>query len=68
MNYGFLYQKIANATNATVIIHRMMSLLRFFCFSSAMGDSTAHLNPFFKSLLIHPGIITVSRRQPAYTP
>ena len=30
-NY-FLYQKIASATSATVMIHRTMSLLRFFSF------------------------------------
>lgn len=35
-DYGFLYQKIANATRATVMIHRTMSLLRFFSFSSAI--------------------------------
>ena len=45
-NY-FLYQKIANATSATVMIHNTMSLLRFF--SSAIGSSTAHLHSRFKS-------------------
>jgi len=45
----FLYQKIANATRATVIIHSTMSLLRFF--SSAMPSSTPHLTPAFKSRL-----------------
>lgn len=38
-DYGFLYQKIASATSATVMIHRMMSLLRFF--SSAI-DGQEH--------------------------
>lgn len=37
-NYlGFWYQKIASATKATVMIQRMMSLARFFSFSSAIG-------------------------------
>jgi len=45
-NY-FLYQKIANATSATVMIHNTMSLLRFF--SSAMASSTPHLHSGFKS-------------------
>jgi hypothetical protein len=37
-NYlGFRYQKIARATKATVMIQRMMSLARFFSFSSAIG-------------------------------
>jgi hypothetical protein len=37
-NYlGFWYQKIARATKATVMIQRMMSLARFFSFSSAIG-------------------------------
>jgi hypothetical protein len=40
MNY-FLYQKIATATRMTVMIQRMMSLLRFFSFGSAMQGSTA---------------------------
>jgi hypothetical protein len=43
---GFMYQKIASATRATVIIHRMTSLLRLF--SSAMQSSTPHLNSRFK--------------------
>lgn len=39
-NYrGFMYQKIASATRATVMIHRTMSLLRFF--SSAI-DAVQH--------------------------
>ncbi len=32
----FLYQKIASATSATVMIQRTMSLLRLFSFSSAI--------------------------------
>jgi hypothetical protein len=35
--FGFWYQKIARATKATVMIQRMMSLARFFSFSSAIG-------------------------------
>jgi hypothetical protein len=42
-----MYQKMANATRATVIIHRMTSLLPFF--SSAMPRSTPQLNFPFKS-------------------
>jgi hypothetical protein len=38
-NY-FLYQRIATATKITVMIQRMMSLLRFFSFASAMQGST----------------------------
>jgi hypothetical protein len=38
-NY-FLYQRIATATKTMVMIHRMMSLLRFFSFASAMQGST----------------------------
>jgi hypothetical protein len=34
---GFWYQKIAKATKATVMIHRTISLARFFSFSSAIG-------------------------------
>ncbi len=33
---GFMYQKIASATRATVMIHKTMSLLRFF--SSAIEE------------------------------
>jgi hypothetical protein len=44
VNY-FLYQKIATAIRMTVMIHRMMSLLRFFSFVSAMQGSTAQRPP-----------------------
>lgn len=44
----FLYQKIASATSATVMIHRTISLLRFFSFSSAIKFSTAYLKLPFK--------------------
>lgn len=43
---GFMYQKIASATSATVMIHRTMSLLRFF--SSAMKKSTPQVKFRFK--------------------
>ncbi|PYX74073.1 MAG: hypothetical protein DMG78_07490 [Acidobacteria bacterium] len=35
--FGFWYQKIARATKATVMIQRMISLARFFSFSSAIS-------------------------------
>lgn len=64
---GFMYQKIANATRATVMIHRTMSLLRFF--SSAINTSTAHLKSRFKCRVESPqdALVTVLRpgRQPA---
>lgn len=41
-----LYQKIASATRTTVMIQRMMSLLRLF--SSAIDGSTTHLKSRFK--------------------
>ena len=44
----FLYQKIASATSATVMIHRMMSLLRLFSFSWAIKRNTAYPKPGFK--------------------
>ena len=47
----FLYQKIASATKATVMIHRTMSLLRFFSFSSAIAESTPYLKARFKCCL-----------------
>jgi hypothetical protein len=47
----FLYQKIASATKATVMIHRTMSLLRFFSFSSAIAESTPYLKATFKCCL-----------------
>lgn len=50
--FGFMYQKIANATRATVMIHRTMSLLRFF--SSAIRTSTAHLKSRFKCRVESP--------------
>lgn len=34
---GLWYQKIASATSATVMIQRMMSLVRLFSFSSAIS-------------------------------
>ncbi len=52
----FLYQKIASATKATVMIHRTMSLLRFFSFSSAIAESTPHLKATFKCCLDFLGI------------
>src|SRR6266496_1777640 len=36
--FGFWYQKIARATSATVMIHRTTSFVRFFSFSSAIGE------------------------------
>jgi hypothetical protein len=55
-----LYQKIASATKATVMIHRMMSLLRFF--SSAMEEvqhtsnrgSSAALRPLLLQEFLPP--------------
>ena len=47
-NYrGLWYQKNANATSATVMIHRTMSLLRFF--SSAINE-VEHTSSFASSV------------------
>jgi len=51
--FGFMYQKIASATSATVMIHRTMSLLRFF--SSAMKKSTPQVKFRFKCRFDFPG-------------
>jgi len=52
-NYrGLWYQKNANATRATVMIHSTMSLLRFF--SSAIKCSTAYLKLRFKCRIDFP--------------
>jgi len=48
-----MYQKIASATSATVMIHRTMSLLRFF--SSAMKKSTPQVKFRFKCRFDFPG-------------
>src|ERR1700730_7202890 len=50
-NY-LLYQKIASAIKTTVMIQRMMSLLRLF--SSAIDGSTTHLKSRFKYQLNSP--------------
>ena len=49
-DYGFLYQNIASATSATVMIHRMMSLLRFF--SSAIDGQEHTSKPAASAVLI----------------
>jgi hypothetical protein len=55
---GFMYQKMASAIRATVMIHRMTSLLPFF--SSAMKTSTPQLNFRFKCPEDFPVLATVS--------
>src|SRR5215469_17626205 len=49
-DYGFLYQNIASATSATVMIHRMMSLLRFF--PSAIDGQEHTSKPAASAVLI----------------